>query len=382
MVRKKPFLIILRRKMDEKLAKVLKGFRIEGSPVSCDRYGRGHINDTYLARTDSGAGYILQRINHRIFKDVPALMRNIAGVTAYINAKLTDSGKEALKLIPTADGQNYLHTDDGEYYRLYNFINAVSIDIPSSPRLMYLCGKGYGNFQKLLDGYPADSLSESIPRFHDTNDRFKKFVAALKADPMGRVKEVSAEIDFFLSRKGYCKKITSLIASGDMPLRVTHNDTKLNNVLIDLGRDEFAAVIDLDTVMPGSIVYDFGDGIRSGANTGAEDERDLSLVNFNMEMYKAYTRGFMEEVAPVLAPSEIENMAFGALLMTFECGMRFLTDHIEGDKYFRIHREGHNLDRARTQIKMVTEMENKINYMNEIVRYYAVENQNSRIHQD
>jgi hypothetical protein len=382
MVRKKPFLIILRRKMDEKLAKVLKGFRIEGSPVSCDRYGRGHINDTYLARTDSGAGYILQRINHRIFKDVPALMRNIAGVTAYINAKLTDSGKEALKLIPTADGQNYLHTDDGEYYRLYNFINAVSIDIPSSPRLMYLCGKGYGNFQKLLDGYPADSLSESIPRFHDTNDRFKKFVAALKADPMGRVKEVSAEIDFFLSRKGYCKKITSLIASGDMPLRVTHNDTKLNNVLIDLGRDEFAAVIDLDTVMPGSIVYDFGDGIRSGANTGAEDERDLSLVNFNMEMYKAYTRGFMEEVAPVLAPSEIENMAFGALLMTFECGMRFLTDHIEGDKYFRIHREGHNLDRARTQIKMVTEMENKINDMNEIVRYYAVENQNSRIHQD
>ncbi|HOL61621.1 MAG: aminoglycoside phosphotransferase family protein [Clostridiales bacterium] len=368
--------------MDEKLAKVLKGFRIEGSPVSCDRYGRGHINDTYLARTDSGAGYILQRINHRIFKDVPALMRNIAGVTAYINAKLTDSGKEALKLIPTADGQNYLHTDDGEYYRLYNFINAVSIDIPSSPRLMYLCGKGYGNFQKLLDGYPADSLSESIPRFHDTNDRFKKFVAALKADPMGRVKEVSAEIDFFLSRKGYCKKITSLIASGDMPLRVTHNDTKLNNVLIDLGRDEFAAVIDLDTVMPGSIVYDFGDGIRSGANTGAEDERDLSLVNFNMEMYKAYTRGFMEEVAPVLAPSEIENMAFGALLMTFECGMRFLTDHIEGDKYFRIHREGHNLDRARTQIKMVTEMENKINDMNEIVRYYAVENQNSRIHQD
>ncbi|HOB64063.1 MAG TPA: phosphotransferase, partial [Clostridia bacterium] len=245
-----------------------------------------------------------------------------------------------------------------------------------------LCGKGYGNFQKLLDGYPADSLSESIPRFHDTNDRFKKFVAALKADPMGRVKEVSAEIDFFLSRKGYCKKITSLIASGDMPLRVTHNDTKLNNVLIDLGRDEFAAVIDLDTVMPGSIVYDFGDGIRSGANTGAEDERDLSLVNFNMEMYKAYTRGFMEEVAPVLAPSEIENMAFGALLMTFECGMRFLTDHIEGDKYFRIHREGHNLDRARTQIKMVTEMENKINDMNEIVRYYAVENQNSRIHQD
>ena len=195
---------------------------------------------------------------------------------------------------------------------------------------------------------------------------------------MGRVKEVSRGDRFLPLPQGLLQKDYLAYRKRRYALRVTHNDTKLNNVLIDLGRDEFAAVIDLDTVMPGSIVYDFGDGIRSGANTGAEDERDLSLVNFNMEMYKAYTRGFMGGGSPRAGPIRNREYGFRALLMTFECGMRFLTDHIEGDKYFRIHREGHNLDRARTQIKMVTEMENKINDMNEIVRYYAVENQNSR----
>ncbi|MDD3946298.1 MAG: aminoglycoside phosphotransferase family protein [Clostridia bacterium] len=365
----------------EQLMKVLQGFAISGLPVSCERYGQGHINDTYLVVTDNGCHYILQRINHHVFRDVPALMNNIEGVTSFIFNKLQEQGKSAgraLRLIKTVDGRSF-GLEGGCYYRIYNFIdNAESIEIPSHPHLMYLCGKGYGNFQKLLNGYPADSLSESIPRFHDTEDRYEKFLIAQNKDQAGRVSKVAREIDFYKTRAAYCGQIKRLIESGEMPLRVTHNDTKLNNVLIDLEKDEAAAVIDLDTVMPGSIVYDFGDGIRSGANMAAEDEQDLSKVGFNIEMYRSFAEGFLDEVGEVVTEVEKQHMAFGALLMTYECGMRFLTDYLEGDKYFRIHREGHNLDRARTQMKLVTEIEKNIDEMNRIVRNYADKNKSCR----
>lgn len=364
----------------ELLKNVLCLFDIRGEIQSCQRYGKGHINDTYLLVTSSGK-YILQRINKNVFRDVPALMRNIVGTTSYIIAKLEAQGApvdRALRVILTKNGDSFAYAD-GEYYRMYNFIgDSESIDIPSEPHLMYLSGKGYGNFQKLLDGYPAEQLSESIPHFHDTEDRLNKFCEAISEDVRGRAKEVEKEIDFYLSRGAYASRITSLIASGDIPLRVTHNDTKLNNVLIDLDNDIAAAVIDLDTVMPGSIVYDFGDGIRSGANTGAEDERELAKVGFSVAMYEAFAQGFLEEVANVLTESEIDNLAFGAQLMTYECGMRFLTDYLAGDVYFKISRKEHNLDRARTQIKMVEEMEQNINEMNRIVRKYAAKNKNSR----
>lgn len=365
----------------DKLFAVLNSFDIVGQPTHCQRYGCGHINDTYLAVTDTGHKYILQRINHSIFKDIDGLMGNIVGVTRYIIAKLEQQGKptcQALRVIPTKCGKDYSFIDDN-YYRVYNFIeDAISIEIPSNPHLMYLSGKGYGNFQNLLDGYPANSLTEAIPNFHNTQDRMQKFKAAIQADICGRVADVQQEINFYLARENYCGRITDLIKSGDVPLRVTHNDTKLNNVLIDLQKDIAATVIDLDTVMPGSIVYDFGDGIRSGTNTGAEDEKDLSKVGFSIEMFEGFAEGFLEEVGGVLTAAEVDNLAFGGILMTYECGMRFLTDYLDGDKYFRVHREGHNLDRTRTQIKMVTDMEQNIDDMNKIVRDYAIKNKNSR----
>lgn len=365
----------------DNLFTVLNSFDITGEPTLCQRYGCGHINDTYLAVTDTGHKYILQRINHNIFEDVDGLMRNIVGVTRYIMAKLKQQGKptdQALYVITTKDGKDYNFIEDN-YYRVYNFIeDAISIEIPSNPHLMYLSGKGYGNFQNLLDGYPASSLTEAIPNFHNTQDRMQKFKAAIQADTCGRADSVRHEIDFYLAREDYCARITNLIKSGDIPLRVTHNDTKLNNVLIDLANDTAATVIDLDTVMPGSIAYDFGDGIRSGTNTGAEDEKDLSKVGFSIQMFEGFAEGFLEEVGGVLTAAEVDNLAFGGILMTYECGMRFLTDYLDGDKYFRVHREGHNLDRTRTQIKMVTDMEQNIDDMNKIVREYAVKNKNSR----
>jgi hypothetical protein len=361
----------------DSLFDIINSFRIEGSAVFCERYGKGHINDTYLAATDTGLRYILQRINHRIFKDVPALMNNIVGVTLYILRRLQLSGSptdRALRVIPTRNGENFLFAE-GNYYRMYNFIeDAVSIEIPSHPHLMYLSGKGYGNFQKLLDGYPAEALKESIPDFHNTEKRLEKFVAALEKDIVGRASLVKEEVQFYLSRSAYASRIQNRIRAGEIPLRVTHNDTKLNNVLIDVSKDTAAAVIDLDTVMPGSIVYDFGDCIRSGANAGAEDEKDLSKVSFSVGMFSAFAEGFLEEVGAVLTEAEIEEMAFGAILMTYECGMRFLTDYLEGDIYFKTCRDGHNLDRTRTQIKMVREMENRLSELNGIVRNYAAKN--------
>jgi len=349
----------------------LKQFNIIGIPVSVERYGEGHINETYLVITDKGAKYILQKINNNIFKDVPALMNNISLVTAHVAKKVKAAGgdvnRDALQLIPTKSGEAYLHNDNG-YFRVCVFIdNATSYQTVTDPKLFYESAVAFGTFQNYLADFDAALLSETIPNFHNTVKRYENFCASLKADKVGRAASVQREIDFALSRKDYCGRIVDLLHSKQMPLRITHNDTKLNNVMIDNKTGKGIAVIDLDTVMPGSVGYDFGDSIRFGCNSGAEDEKDLSKVNFRIYLFETYVRGYLSALKSITA-IERDNLAFTAMLMTYEHVFRFLDDHLDGDTYFRIHRENHNLDRARVHIKLVEEMERNLLDMERIIR--------------
>ena len=295
-------------------------------------------------------------------------MSNICGVTEYI-ANSPNHGEELLLVVPTLDNKPYYFDGEG-YYRVYTFLLGETVETGATLKQFELAGRGFGQFQNLLNGYPADKLFDSIKNFHNTVDRFEKFEAAVDADLMGRVNSCNEEIEFFKSRKEYCSRILDLIASGEIPLRVTHNDTKPNNVLVDEANNRVVGVLDLDTIMSGSILYDFGDSIRYGANTGAEDEIDLSKINFSKEYYESYCKGFLPLVKHMLTDSEKSNIHFGAMLMTYECGMRFLTDYLSGDTYFRIHREHHNLDRCRTQMKLLSEMEKNEDVMIEIVKKY------------
>ncbi len=341
--------------------------------------GMGHINNTYLVTTKHEFGifkYIVQKVNTNVFRDVEGLMANISAVTDFIRENVKkrgeDCGRITLHFLKTADGKYYYTTEDGSVYRCYLYIgNVASIQIADNPHYLYLAGVGFGRFQKNLDGFDASMLTEAIPNFHNTVKRLEAFKKAVADDVKGRKAQVEKEIDFFLKRESYASRVLDLIACGKMPLRVTHNDTKLNNVLLDIYEDSPVAVIDLDTIMPGSILYDFGDCIRSGANTGAEDEKDLTKVNFSLEMFDAFAKGFVSEVAEKLTACEIDNMAFGAILMTYECGLRFLTDYLSGDVYFKIHREEHNLDRTRTQIKMIEDMEKLLPQMDAVIKGYA-----------
>ena len=342
-------------------------FQTSAPIVSIEPYGMGHINRTYLAVADNGVKYIMQKINDSIFNDVDGLMRNICGVTEYI-AKHNDGG-EILEVIKTKQGNPYLHCEEG-YFRMYNFLSGQSVETGATAKQFELAGRGFGCFQRLLDGYPSDKLFETIKYFHNTEKRYEAFAKAVKEDICGRAASCSQEIEFFESRKDYCRRVLDLMDKGDIPLRVTHNDTKPNNVLVDVDNDRVVAVIDLDTIMSGSMLYDFGDSIRYGANTAAEDERDLTKVTFSKQYFEAYCRGFLPEVKDMLTDGEKENLYFGAILMTYECGMRFLTDYLSGDTYFRIHREGHNLDRCRTQITLAKDMEKNEQYMRDTVTKY------------
>ncbi len=353
----------------EELVKVANMFDIGAPAVGAVPYGCGHINDTYKVTCADGTLYVLQRINNNVFRDVEGLMRNVKGVTEYIGRKAVLGGTSAsdiLRLIP-ANGAAYVKTDGG-YYRMYNFISSgVSIETKATESELRASAKGFGMFQKLLDGYPTEELTDTIPNFHNTEWRYTELERAIREDRANRLAEVMAEVDWFVSRKRYASAITSLLRSGAIPERVTHNDTKLNNVLINVKTMQPVAVIDLDTVMKGAMAYDFGDSIRSGATTGAEDEKDLSLVNFDINLYRAYTEGFLSEVGERLVKAEAESLHLGAILMTYECGMRFLTDYLDGDVYFKIKRSEHNLDRARTQMKLVEGMERAEGEMKKIV---------------
>ena len=345
-------------------------FRLIGEAISWERYGNGHINQTYLVKTDAGLDYILQKINHRVFRDVPSLMKNIHEVTSHLRKKEPEP-RRVLTLVPTLDGGVYHQDGEGGYWRVYDFITrSLCLQKPETLEDFYQSAVAFGHFQNMLADFPADTLSETIPRFHDTPDRYAKLHAAITANSAGRLHEVADEIAFALAREEEAGLMMAMLKRGELPLRVTHNDTKLNNVMLDQETRKALCVIDLDTVMPGLAANDFGDSIRFGASTAAEDERNLDLVRFSLPAYEAYAQGFLQACGDNLTANEISTLPLGAKLMTLECGVRFLTDYLEGDSYFATHRPGHNLDRCRTQFKLVAEMEDKWGEMAEVIEKY------------
>lgn len=369
--------------MTEKIdfRKIADKFMIVGEFTSVAPYGCGHINDTFDLHTTK-ARYILQRINSNIFRNVEKLMNNIMMVTEYQREQIKKRGgnpdRESLTLIYTKEGKQPFYFDGENYFRIYKFIEAAtSFQVVEKPKDFYHAGKAFGNFQNLLANFDASTIYEVIPNFHNTEKRYQDFIDAVEKDAVHKAESVKKEIEFAVSRQGMTGKIVGMLKRGELPLKVTHNDTKLNNVLIDNETGEGVCVIDLDTIMPGSSLYDFGDSIRFGTNPAAEDERDLSKVNMDMNLFEVYVDGFVTAVGDSLTENEAKNLAFSAILMTYECGIRFLADHLSGDTYFKIHRENHNLDRCRTQFKLVEDMEKNLDRMNEIVmKYYknGVEN--------
>ena len=352
------------------LTEILNAFGIEGSAAP---HGNGHINRTYYV--DCQPPVIVQRINTNVFKKPVEVMENIFAVTSFLREKIEAAGgdprRETLNFLCTKDGQPYYKTAEGDYYRAYYYVgDALSLERVDRLSDFAEAAHGFGKFQNMLSDFPAEKLYETIEKFHDTPNRYLDFKAALEADRAGRAASVRAEIEFALACEKYADTITSCIADGSVPLRVTHNDTKLNNVLLDAATGKALCVIDLDTVMPGSLLYDFGDALRFGASTGAEDEVDLDKIHFDLEKFEVYTEAFLAEVGDRLTAKERELLPVSALMMTLECGIRFLGDHLNGDVYFGIHRENHNLDRARTQFKLVSEIEKYLPRMAEIVAKY------------
>lgn len=353
--------------MKTDLNKIMAKFNIESDITS---YGNGHINDTYLTDTPR---YIIQRINTAIFKNPDELMENIMNVTDFLRNKLIENGEDpergTLTVIKTADGKNYFRAKDGNCFRVYKFIeNSKSIEDGKTYKNLYDAGASFGKFQNMLKDFPADKLHETIPDFHNTPKRVEALKAAVERDASGRAASVKKEIDFALENAKFADVVVKNIANGSIPLRVTHNDTKINNILFDSDTDEALCVIDLDTVMPGSMLYDFGDALRMGASTGAEDETDLTKVHFDTEAFKHFAEGYLSETKDCLTKAEIDLLGFSAKLLTYECGIRFLTDFLDGDTYFRIHRENHNLDRARNQFALVAEIAEKEEELKNIVK--------------
>lgn len=361
-----------------KVHEAIDRFKLPGELKECIRYGSGHINDTYRLTYETPQGtkrYILQRMSKSIFKKPVELMENVSGVTAWLRKKIIENGgnpeRETLTLVKSNDGLPYFVDSTGEYWRVYLFIEgATCYDAVKDDNDFYQSAVAFGHFQRLLADYPAETLHETIKDFHNTPDRLEKFKKAVAEDVCGRAASVQKEIDFILEREELTHALYDLQLDGRLPLRVTHNDTKLNNIMIDDETGKAICVIDLDTVMPGLTANDFGDSIRFGASTALEDEQDLSKVSCDLHLFDVYARGFIEGCGGALTDLEIDMLPMGAILMTFENGIRFLTDHLEGDHYFHIHREGHNLDRCRTQLTLVKDMEEKLPQMNEIIQKY------------
>ncbi|MBQ6998273.1 MAG: phosphotransferase [Clostridia bacterium] len=358
--------------MEFNLKKIAESFQIEGEYVDASPYGEGHINSTFLLKTTAEEKYILQKINNTVFSSPEELMDNVVMVTEFLKKKIDAAGgnskRETLTVIPAKDGKSYVKTENGDYYRVYIFIDdAISFQVVEDPMDFYNAAAAFGKFQNMLSDFEADKLHETIKNFHNTKTRFDDFEKAVADNKSGKAADVQAEIDFAMARKCDAAIIVDGIAEGRIPLRVTHNDTKLNNVLVDSESGKGICVIDLDTVMPGSLLYDFGDSIRFGTNPAAEDEKDLSKVYCDLNLFEHYVKGFLSEVGDSITKEEIELLPMSAKLMTLECGIRFLGDHLNGDVYFKIHRENHNLDRARTQFKMVADMEEKMEQMKAIV---------------
>lgn len=380
MVQKKKGRMKMGRVSELQVREAIANFNFTGRLKDRRPFGSGHINDTYLLTFEIGdmgdMSAILQRMNREIFTQPVELMENIVGVTSYLREKIIENGgdpeRETLNIIPAKDGKAYYVDSKGEYWRSYKFItDAKCYDQVEKPEDFYESAVAFGNFQRLLADYPADTLHETIKGFHDTRARFEVFKQAVAQDVCGRAASVDREIEFVLAHEETARVLGEFQEKGLVPLRVTHNDTKLNNIMIDNTTRKGICVIDLDTVMPGLAMNDFGDSIRFGASTGAEDEKDLSKVSCSMELFEIYVKGFLQGCAGSLTPTEVELLPMGAKVMTYECGMRFLTDYLQGDHYFKIHREEHNLDRARTQFKLVEDMEAKWDIMKEIVYRYG-----------
>lgn len=354
-------------------------FKFEGEITELIPFGSGHINDTLRLTASLPDGtkkrYILQKMNDGIFKNPKELMENVVNVTTFLRKKIIAAGgdpeRETLNIIPTVDGDSYL-SDGGDCWRMYLFIEgATSYDEVKKPEDFYNSALSFGNFQRMLSDYPAATLHETIVNFHNTVSRFADFKRAVEADVCGRAASVQEEIGFALKREADTHIICDALEQKRIPLRVTHNDTKLNNIMIDDRTGKGLCVIDLDTVMPGSALYDYGDSIRFGANTGAEDEKNLDLISLDLALFDIYTKGFLEGCGGSLTKEETMLLPMGAKLMTYECGIRFLEDYLKGDVYFKIHRPEHNLDRCRTQFKLVADMEEKWKNMEDIVHKYA-----------
>ncbi len=363
--------------LDQILSQALAAYDFPGEIKSCERYGNGHINDTFCvvcAVPEGNRRFILQGLSLAAFPEPEKVMENMAGITSFLRRQITANGgdpeRETLTLVPTQNGKTHFTASNGQVWRMTPFIeNTLALEI-ATPELFEACARSFGRFQYMLSRYPAETLHETIARFHDTQNRFQKFLDALASDKLGRAAEVSEEIAFAMARKEDCAVAVTALAQGKLPLRVTHNDTKLSNILFDEKTGEGICVIDLDTTMPGLSIYDFGDSIRSGANHNAEDEQDLSKVCFDLSLFEVYTRGFLQGAQGILTEEELRYLPWGAKLMTLECGIRFLTDYLEGDTYFRIRYPDHNLRRCRVQFKLVKDMEEHFASMEAIVKKY------------
>ena len=370
--------IVNQKELNAGRQEALEGFDIPGRFVECVPCGNGHINDTYMVTFEEEDGlcrYSLQHMNRSVFKDPVSLMNNILHVTAYLKEQICSQGgdpqRETLDFVCTKTGEPYFVDSYGEYWRAYHFVeDAYALEEISNPQDFYESAVAFGHFQRMLADFPADSLTETIAGFHDTKARFVAFEQAVEADVCHRAEGVQQEIRFVRDRYDVACVLGDLLEAGKLPLRVTHNDTKSNNVLIDKATGRGLCVIDLDTVMPGLAVNDFGDSIRFGASTGAEDEKDLSKIWCDLDLYEIYMKGFVEGCGGTLTDMEIECLPVGAKVMTYECGMRFLTDYLAGDTYFKTAYPTHNLDRARTQFKLVWDMEQKWEKMQEIAKKY------------
>ena len=364
---------------DSVISQILAAYVLPGTVADVARHGKGHINDTFcvVCKTPEGgtARFILQRLSQAAFPHPEEVMENFVGITSYLRREILAEGgdplRETLSLVKTGDGADFVTDAEGRAWRLMPFIENAECYQSATPELFAASGRAFGRFQYMLRDYPARTLHETIPHFHDTESRFEQFLAALEADKLNRAERVSPEIQFILRRKADCGVALRALREGKLPLRVTHNDTKLNNILIDRDTHEGICIIDLDTTMPGLAINDFGDSIRFGANHCMEDEQDLTKVNFDISLYEVFTRGFLEGARGSLTSAELEYLPWGARLMTLECGIRFLTDYLDGDHYFHVSHPRQNLDRARTQLKLVKDMEEQFDAMGAVVAKYA-----------
>ena len=361
--------------MEYDVGAIAANFNLAGRLIRSESFGSGHINDTYCLTCGQDGRqihYILQRINHQVFKNPPAMMENIRRVTNHIRRKLQEQqnklASRQLIVIDTKGGADFFQDKRGNYWRVYNRIeNSVTYDTLESAEMAYEAARMFGRFAAFLTDLPSPMLHETIPDFHTTPKRFKTFREVLRQDPCNRAKDAGAEIDFVLQNAGICDVLLNHAGKGEIPVRITHNDTKINNVLLDEKTHKGVCVIDLDTVMPGLSLYDFGDMVRTATNPAEEDERNLSKVTMRMPIFEMLLKGFAEETHKFLTPTEKKNLVFAGKLITFEQMIRFLADHLAGDIYYKIHRNGHNLDRCRTQMKMVRSITAQQEQMNALV---------------